>query len=109
MARTRRALKDIQANIAHVQAAAAADASALEAAAAAARLDVELEQQLERLATAMLQQQAALQGQVTAAAQQQQELQVNACSALCTSCTTAPHAALGWRLLVCNVRRHGHL
>jgi hypothetical protein len=74
--RTRRALKDIQANIAHVQAAAAADASALEAATAAARLDAELEQQLERLAAAILQQQAALQRQVTAAQQQEQELQV---------------------------------
>ncbi|WIA31127.1 hypothetical protein OEZ86_001148 [Tetradesmus obliquus] len=81
VARTRRALKDIQANIAHVQAAVAADASALEAAAAAARLDVGLEQQLERLTAAMLQQQAALQGQVTAAAQQQQELQASSTAA----------------------------
>jgi hypothetical protein len=66
-----------------VQAAAAADESALEAATAAACLDAELEQQLERLAAAMLWQQAALQCQVTAAQQQEQELQVMLCCDAC--------------------------
>lgn len=85
VARTRRALKDIQTNIAHVQAAAAADASALEAALAAAQLDAELEQQLERLAAALLQQQAALQRQVAEAQQQEQDLQVKGLdSPVCT-------------------------
>jgi hypothetical protein len=91
VARTRRALKDIQANIAHVQAAAAADESALEAATAAARLDDELEQQLERLAAAMLRQQAALQRQFTAAQQQEQELQVKICCSACAMTHCSSH------------------
>ena len=76
VARTHKALKDIQSNISKVQCSMAAENAAFKAAAEAAQLEQQLEQQLQELMRGLQQRQQHLGQQLQERQQEEQQLEV---------------------------------